>query len=79
VRHVGHVIRYAYTERKQHYHTGSVKNLQSRGIHDNFTNIFGNYIHTNIHAAAQVDPNKETPNSDVWVNGRRSPSKILKF
>jgi hypothetical protein len=31
---------------KQHYYTGSVKNLQSKDIHDNYTNIPGNYTIT---------------------------------
>jgi hypothetical protein len=41
-----------------------------RGAYMLTTPIFGNYIHTNTHVAAQINnPNKEAPHNDVWMNG----------
>jgi hypothetical protein len=41
--------------------------------------IFGNYIHTNTHAATQINPNKGSPHNGVCINGRQPPTKILEF
>jgi hypothetical protein len=42
-----------------------------RGINYEYTNILGNYTitHKNTHAAAQVNPNKETWKNVIWTNG----------
>jgi hypothetical protein len=43
---------------------------------DIYTYLFVNYINTNTHAAAQINPNKGTPHNDVWKIGRQLLSKL---
>jgi hypothetical protein len=50
------IVRSTCTEH-HHHHTGWVKFLQARGIHDNYINISRTthpHTHTNTHAAAEV-------------------------
>jgi hypothetical protein len=64
-------LRSIYTEQQQH-HTGRVKSLQARGIHDNYIIIFRT---TNKHRCHGTNnPSKENSHNGVWI---KPPRKVL--